>query len=254
MYTVLSPAKKMDFSPLDISIKQTKPILSSELLELVNRVRKYSEVELKQLMNISDNLAKLNKVRFKEFNTTNTANTKQAIMTFSGDVYVGLDVKTFNSKDLEFSQKPLGILSGLYGLLRPMDGIQPYRLEMGSKVDTKSGANLYDFWDNKITEIVLDNVNNTKTKILVNLASNEYFSVLNPDKMPIQIIQPVFKEIRNGKAKIISFNAKKARGLMARFIIKNKINQVEHIKEFSSENYKYDPKASNEIQWIFTKR
>jgi len=254
MYTILSPAKKMDFSPLDIIIEQTKPTLSKELLQLVARVKKYSEIELKQLMNISDNLAKLNKERFKEFNTTNKANTKQAIMTFSGDVYVGLDVKTFNSKDLEFSQKHLGILSGLYGLLRPMDGIQPYRLEMSSKVDTKSGENLYDFWDNKITEIVLDNVIKTKTKVLVNLASNEYFSVLNPDKMPIKIIQPVFKEIRNGKAKIISFNAKKARGLMARFIIKNKINQVEHIKQFSSENYKYDAETSNEIQWIFTRR
>ncbi len=254
MYTVLSPAKKLDFTAPPKGHSKTKPLFPSDTAELVKRARKFSPQDLKRLMGISENLATLNAERFKAFDLDGKGETKQAVLTFAGDVYMGLDASTFSKDDLAFAQKHLGILSGLYGLLRPLDAIQPYRMEMGSQVDTKRGDTLYEFWDGTVTEAVTGMVNKSETKVLVNLASNEYFSVLDTKALGVPIIQPVFKELRDGKAQVYSFLAKKARGLMARFIVQERINDPEGLKDFAIERYKFDPKSSTDARWVFSRR
>ena len=253
MYTVLSPAKKLDFSQPGKGLSKSKPLFPEDTAELVQRARKFTPQDLKRLMGISEDLASLNAERFKQFNPASAGDTKQAALAFAGDVYVGLEANSLSKENLAFAQVHLGILSGLYGLLRPLDAIQPYRLEMGSRVDTKRGANLYDFWDSKITDMVAKMVAKSKTKTLINLASNEYFSAIKTKDLGVPVIQPVFKEINDGKAKIYSFLAKKARGLMARYIIENEINTPEDLKAFAVDRYKLDTKASTETQWVFTR-
>lgn len=254
MYTVLSPAKKLDFSDPAKGLSKTKPLFPSDTAELVKRARKFKAQDLKRLMKVSDDLANLNVERFKAFDLDGKGATKQAALTFAGDVYLGLDANSLSKDDLAFAQKHVGILSGLYGLLRPLDAIQPYRLEMGSRVDTKRGANLYEFWDDAITEAVAKQIQKSKTKALINLASNEYFSAVNTKALDVPVIQPVFKEFHNGKAKILSFLAKKARGLMARHIVQERINTPEDLKDFALERYKFDAKASTATKWVFTRK
>ena len=179
MYTVLSPAKKLDFSDPEKGLSKTKPLFLSDTAELVKRARKFKPQDLKRLMGISDNLATLNAERFKAFDVDGKGETKQAALAFAGDVYLGFDANSLSKEDLAFAQKHIGILSGLYGLLRPLDAIQPYRLEMGSRVDTKRGANLYEFWDGAITKAIVSQIKESKTAVLLNLASNEYFSAVN---------------------------------------------------------------------------
>lgn len=254
MYTVLSPAKKLDFSAPAKGLSKTKPLLREDTAELSKRTRKYTAQDLKRLMGISEDLATLNAERFKAFDPEGKGETKQAALAFAGDVYVGLDANTLDKDDLKFAQSHIGILSGLYGLLRPLDAIQPYRLEMGSRVNTKRGSNLYEFWDDKITETVAKMVRKSKTSALVNLASNEYFSAVQAKNLDVPVIQPVFKEVKDGKAKVISFLAKKARGTMARHIIQERINTPEALKDFAVDRYKFDPSASTETNWVFTRK
>lgn len=254
MYTVLSPAKKLDFSAPTKGLSKTKPMFPEDTADLIARARKYSPQDLKRLMGISEDLATLNTERFKAFDLDGKGETKQAALAFAGDVYVGLDAPSLDKGDLKFAQSHVGILSGLYGLLRPLDAIQPYRLEMGSRVDTDRGNNLYDFWDDRLTEAVTKMVKKSKTSALINLASNEYFSAVRAKNLTCPVIQPVFKEIKDGKAKVLSFLAKKARGTMARHIIEERINEPEALKDFAVDRYKFDAKASTETTWVFTRR
>ena len=205
-------------------------------------------------MGISENLAELNAERFRAFDLDGKGDTKQAALSFAGDVYLGLDAPTLSKEDMAFAQKHLGILSGLYGILRPLDAIQPYRLEMGSKIDTKRGSDLYDFWDTQVTDVVKVLSKKSKSNSLINLASNEYFSVLDAKQLDVPVIQPVFKELRDSKAKVYSFLAKKARGLMARFIVQNRINTPEDLKDFAVDRYKFDAKSSTDTRWIFSRK
>ncbi|MEQ9111114.1 MAG: peroxide stress protein YaaA [Rhodospirillaceae bacterium] len=253
MYTVLSPAKKLDFTPVK-GLTKTKPLFPDDTAELIGRAQKFKPQDLRRLMGISEDLATLNVERFHAFDVSGKGETKQAALTFAGDVYVGLEASTLDKEDLAFAQSHVGILSGLYGLLRPLDGMQPYRLEMGTRVDTERGETLYQFWNGIVTDMVAKMVAKSKTKTLVNLASNEYFSAVQAKDLDFPVVQPVFKEIKDGKAKVISFLAKKARGLMARHIIENRINEPDDLKAFAVDRYKFDAKASTDKQWVFTRK
>lgn len=253
MIILLSPAKSLDFS--ESGFKDfSNPILQDQANRLVGFLKKKSPNKLKKLMSISDDLAKLNADRFNSFTEVQTPdNAKQAIFAFQGDVYRGLNVSDFNEEDLKFSQKYLRILSGLYGVLKPLDLIQPYRLEMGTRLKTRRGSNLYQFWGKRITEQLNNDIANRKEKIFVNLASKEYFSSLKSKLIDGNVYHMHFKEYRNGELKFLSFNAKKARGMMARYVIKNQIEKLEGLRKFDLENYQFDPDLSDEHNWIFTR-
>jgi cytoplasmic iron level regulating protein YaaA (DUF328/UPF0246 family) len=205
------------------------------------------------LMSISPKLGELNANRFQTWQLPFTpGNAKQALLAFKGDVYTGLDADTFSESDFAFSQKHLRILSGLYGVLKPLDLIQPYRLEMGTKLGNARGPNLYHFWDNKLTES-LDKELESDDNVLINLASNEYFKSVKVKSLKARMITPVFKDMKNGQYKMISFYAKKARGLMSAYIIKNKLEEVESLKGFDSEGYCFNPDMSKGDEWVFTR-
>lgn len=246
MLLILSPAKSLDFESKFKSINSSKPIFLNEVEKLVSNLKQLSINSLKDLMSISDNLATLNYQRFQNFNDSTS---RQAIMAFDGDVYDGIDKKNFDEEDFNFAQQHLLILSGLYGLLRPLDLIKPYRLEMGTdfKKFNFFTKNLYQFWNDKITL----EINKNPAESLINLASQEYFKAINPLKINKKIIEIIFKEKKAEQYKIIGISAKKARGLMANYIIKNKIIDPQKIKNFSLENYQFSPKFSNENQWVF---
>ena len=237
MITLLSPSKKLNFEPQNMvdNYTQCEFIKSAEIL--ANKAKDLTESDLKELMDISDKLAQLNRERFDRWSLPfNSSNAKQAILAFDGGVYSGLRANTFSDKDFGFAQDHLRILSGLYGILKPLDLIQPYRLEMGVSFQNPKGKNLYDFWKQSIT----DNLNNTLKKhpspVIINCASVEYFSAIDLSKLKGSILSIVFKEYRNGELKFISFNAKKARGLMTQYIVKNKINDHTNIKDFNYED------------------
>ena len=254
MITLLSPSKKLNFEPQNMvdNYTQCEFIKSAEIL--ANKAKDLTESDLKELMDISDKLAQLNRERFDRWSLPfNSSNAKQAILAFDGGVYSGLRANTFSDKDFGFAQDHLRILSGLYGILKPLDLIQPYRLEMGVSFQNPKGKNLYDFWKQSIT----DNLNNTLKKhpspVIVNCASIEYFSAIDLSKLKGSILSIVFKEYRNGELKFISFNAKKARGLMTQYIVKNKIDDHTNIKDFNYEDYKFDSKLSEDSKFVFTR-
>ena len=254
MITLLSPSKKLNFEPQNMvdNYTQCEFIKSAEIL--ANKAKDLTESDLKELMDISDKLAQLNRERFDRWSLPfNSSNAKQAILAFDGGVYSGLRANTFSDKDFGFAQDHLRILSGLYGILKPLDLIQPYRLEMGVLFQNPKGKNLYDFWKQSIT----DNLNNTLKKhpspVIINCASVEYFSAIDLSKLKGSILSIVFKEYRNGELKFISFNAKKARGLMTQYIVKNKIDNHINIKEFNYEDYKFDSKLSEDSKFVFTR-
>ena len=254
MITLLSPSKKLNFEPQNMvdNYTQCEFIKSAEIL--ANKAKDLTESDLKELMDISDKLAQLNRERFDRWSLPfNSSNAKQAILAFDGGVYSGLRANTFSNKDFGFAQDHLRILSGLYGILKPLDLIQPYRLEMGVSFQNPKGKNLYDFWKQSIT----DNLNNTLKKhpspVIINCASVEYFSAIDLSKLKGSILSIVFKEYRNGELKFISFNAKKARGLMTQYIVKNKINDHTNIKDFNYEDYKFDSKLSEDSKFVFTR-
>ncbi len=212
--------------------------------------------DLSKLMGISPKLAELNAERFQSFKTRGPVNEdyKQAILAFKGDVYIGLDVDSYNERDFNFAQKNLRILSGLYGVLKPLDMIQPYRLEMGTKLKTEKSGNLYDYWGNDIGKSIASELDGHRSKALINLASNEYFKAVATDQMPGRLITPVFKDYSNGTYKILSFFAKKARGSMASFIVKNRINKPNDLKDFNEDGYTFNETYSTEDQWVFTRK
>ena len=247
MIVVVSPAKKLNMNLIQ-GLKVSEPYFTENVDELVNIVRNLSLKELENLMDISANLAELNKKRFNEFGNQQK---KAAAFAFAGDTYKGLSVEKLEKDDLDFAQKHLRILSGLYGLLRPLDEIEPYRLEMGSKLKGKHGSSLYEYWGNKISENLNQHAKKIGSKILVNCASNEYFNVINNNNLLLKVITPIFKERKNGNEKIISFYAKNARGAMARFIIQNRLQREEDLKKFDIDGYNYDPEKSSEGKLVF---
>jgi cytoplasmic iron level regulating protein YaaA (DUF328/UPF0246 family) len=249
MLVVVSPAKKLNMNPLN-NIDITEPLFKEDVKNLVEIARDLSSNQLKDLMGISPKLAELNKERFMSFGNQEK---KAALFAFAGDTYKGLDAEKLNKNDLEWAQQHLRILSGLYGLLRPLDSIEPYRLEMGSKLKGNHGNTLYEYWDNKISQTLNEHAQEIGTNVLVNCASNEYFNVIKTTSLALRVVTPVFMERKNGKDKIISFYAKNARGAMARFIIQNQITDVENIKNFDLDGYKFKNDNSEENKLVFVR-
>ena len=255
MLTVLSPAKTLDYETPPRTRKATQPHFIERAAQLVDDARDLSPDALQKLMGISENIALLNHERFMNWQPDfNLDNAKQAVLAFKGDVYTGLDANTLDGKALTFAQKHLRILSGLYGLLRPLDLMQPYRLEMGTKLKNDSGENLYAFWGDELSKSLSLELKSHDEKFIVNCASVEYFKSVNNEALTTEIITPIFKEIKNGKVRIISIFAKKARGMMARFIIKNQINNPNDILHFNYGGYTYDKSLSSINSPVFTRQ
>ena len=252
MLTIISPAKKLDYSQPAEAHECSQPMLLEHSEQLLNDLRLLSPDDICSLMGLSDKLGALNFERFQEWQTPfSRENAKQAILAFKGDVYQGLDAENMSADELAWAQDNLRILSGLYGLLRPMDLMQPYRLEMGTKFANNRGANLYQFWGEIITNQLNKLLSASPKSVLINLASNEYFKSVKPKKLEADIITPIFMDQKNDKYKIISFFAKRARGLMSAFIIKNKITDAEQLKTFNVDGYSYNPAMSEGNKWIF---
>lgn len=255
MLIVISPAKTLDFDTRPTTKLHSDPEFLHDSQLLIDELRALSPPRVERLMGISRELADLNFGRYLAWQTPFTPeNAKQAVLAFKGDVYAGLQAETFTAKELKFAQHHLRILSGLYGVLRPLDLIQPYRLEMGTRLRSPSGANLYEFWGNKITIALNRQLKKNKSASLVNLASKEYFKAVEVRQLDADVLTPVFKDYRSGQYRIISFFAKKARGAMSAFIIKNKIVAVDDIKAFSADGYVYNKKLSSEKDFVFTRK
>jgi cytoplasmic iron level regulating protein YaaA (DUF328/UPF0246 family) len=252
MIITLSPSKGQDFEQAPLSKKYSKPadLKDSELL--IGELQKINSKKLQEMMAISENIANLNVERFKSFKTPfTTKNAKQAIFAFKGDVYGGFDLSSFDEEDFAYAQDHLRILSGLYGCLRPLDLIQPYRLEMKTKLKNKRGDNLYQFWDDRITNSINKELKKQQEPVLVNLASNEYFKAVKPKQLEGRLLNINFKETKDGKTRVVAIFAKRARGLMADFIIRNRIENPEDIKKFNLAGYKYNKQLSDDKQWTF---
>lgn len=252
MKVLVSPAKKLNFETETPLRHTTEPQLLKKANSLAKHMKSLSTSDLAKLMKLSQNLAQLNFERFQNFKPkANTTLAKAAVFAFNGDTYTGLDIKSFSEKEIKAAQAKLRILSGLYGILRPLDMIQPYRLEMGTRLKFASFKNLYEYWTEDVTELLNQEIK--KNEIIVNCASKEYFEVVKTAELKGTLITPIFKENKNGELKIISFNAKKARGMMAKFIIQNDITDLEGIKTFNLDGYKFNPKQSTETELLFTR-
>ncbi|MCH2249160.1 MAG: peroxide stress protein YaaA [Cognatishimia sp.] len=250
MLVVTSPAKRLDWDPVDVDL--TQPDLQDEAVKLVKTARNLTLGNLQKLMDLSPDLARLNRDRFKTFEAEPAQDlTRPAVYAFAGDTYIGLEAKTLDEDEIKWAQDHLRILSGLYGLLRPLDAIQPYRLEMGSRLSTRRGKNLYEFWRDTISKKLNAQAEAVETDTLVNCASQEYFGAVDPKALKLRVITPVFMELKGGKPKIVSFFAKKARGSMARFMIQNRLTDAEAIKDFDLGGYKYEPDMSEGDKWVF---
>jgi len=253
MLILLSPAKTLAEGP-EVNPGLELPQFRKHTSELVSILKEHSADQIKELMHISDKLAALNYGRYQSFGSRYTdTNSKAAIYMFRGDVYQGFDADSLDAKAMTFAQHHLRILSGLYGLLRPMDKMQPYRLEMGTRLNNPKGPNLYEFWRDRVTEEINDHMSSMKNPLLVNLASNEYFKAVDVRKLDHKPIDVTFKEYRDGKLKFVSFNAKKARGYMSRYICNNQITKKEDLKGFDLEGYGYDEALSTETNLAFTR-
>lgn len=247
MLTVLSPAKTLDYETPPAIATSTKPRLLDDSEILVKQLNKMSAKKLSELMSISDKLGKLNKQRYDEWSRPfNSKNARQAIFAFKGDVYQGFDVVSMSADDLKFAQQHVRILSGLYGVLRPLDLMQPYRLEMGTRLKNERGKNLYEFWGDSITNDLNTQLKKLKSDTLVNLASVEYFKSVNPDMLNGQIVAPVFLDGKKGKYRIVSFYAKKARGFMAAWMVKNRVEDVKDLQKFDIAGYRYSADHSED--------
>ena len=255
MLIVLSPAKSLDYETPPTTDKYTLPVFLSESAQLIKDLKKLSLQDVAQLMSLSDKLAALNVARFAEWSKTFTnENSKQAILAFNGDVYEGLDAKSLNKKALDYAQEHVRVLSGLYGVLKPLDLMQPYRLEMGTVFKNAVGKDLYAFWGSKIAKELKTALDQHKSKVLINLASDEYFKSVKLPDLAHPVIAPVFQDEKDGKYKIISFYAKRARGLMTRFILDNKIDRVEDLNDFNLEGYRYAAKESEAHKPVFRRK
>ena len=257
MLTIVSPAKSLDYSSPVKTKKHTEPTFLNEAEQLIGKLRSLKPADLSSLMNISDALAQENFHRYENWERPfNLKNARQAIYAFKGDVYLGLKAEEFGAADLNFAQKHLRILSGLYGLLRPLDLMQAYRLEMGRQFGVNGSKNLYEFWGSKITK-ALDNELDSqayKRKVLINLASNEYFSSVQSQNLDAEIITPQFKDWARGEFRVLSFFAKKARGEMAAFIIKERINSPSKLKEFNIDGYRFSKEESSDTKLVFKRK
>ncbi len=255
MLVVISPAKKLDFKTKSNTNISSKPQLLEHSELLINDLKKYSIEDLTRLLNISYGLAETNLTRILEWhkNYYGQENSKQAILAFNGDVYVGLDAKSFSEQQFEIAQNKVRIISGLYGLLKPLDLILAYRLPMATKLSNSRGRNLYDFWNNIITDELNKALEQTNSKMLVNLASNEYFKAIDRKKINAEIIDVAFKEDKNGTLRVVSFYAKKARGRMTRYIIENNINNFEDLKGFNIDGYSFSEEQSEKNKLVFVR-
>jgi cytoplasmic iron level regulating protein YaaA (DUF328/UPF0246 family) len=255
MLLVVSPAKNLDYdSPLPTN-KFTMPSMLAHSEELISICKKLTPADISSLMGVSDKIAGLNTARFTQWSMPFTVdNARPAMLAFNGDVYTGLDAKTLSEGDFDFAQQHMRILSGLYGLLKPLDLMQPYRLEMGTRLVNERGTNLYQFWGDVITNAVNQALAEQGDKVLINLASTEYFKSVKKKNLAGDIITPAFKDWKNGQYKMISFYAKKARGLMARYIIENRITEIEQLKSFDVAGYQYSADLSQGNDWFFTRK
>lgn len=255
MLTLLSPSKTQDFSadlPDAVQNKRTVPALLEESEVLMKELQKKSIDDIIRLMDVSENIATLNYNRYHNFSTPFTEeNARQALLAFKGDVYTGLTVEEYTTEDFEFAQEHLCILSGLYGVLKPLDLIQPYRLEMKTRLENLRGNDLYKFWGDRITDEINQWLERQHTPVVVNLASNEYFKALNRRKIKAEIVTPVFKENKGGTYKTIAIHAKRARGMMANFIVRNRIDVSVSVKTFSGAGYEYSEQHSTDREWVF---
>lgn len=254
MIIVISPAKTLDFEKKDNNLPTSEPRFLAKSKIINKELKNYDSYSLEKLMKISTKLATLNKDRIEKW-TTNLETSKQAILAFKGDVYRGMDVGSLSHSELFYANDHLRILSGLYGILRPLDGINEYRLEMGIKLPVDKFKNLYEFWDNSLEESILEDIKNHKNKTIINLVSQEYFKSIEGllKREDITVITPIFKELRGDKYKIISLNAKRARGMMTRYIIQNEIEEIKEIKNFNLDGYEFNEKMSNEEEIVFTR-
>lgn len=252
MLLLLSPAKTLDYSPTELKTYH-QPRFAEQTQTLVNKLKKTSARKLKSLMGISDKLAILNADRYQSFSEEyTTVNAKQAALAFKGDVYLGLEAESFKARDFKFADKHLRILSGLYGLLRPLDLMQPYRLEMGTSLKVGRKKNLYEFWGSQITDLINEDLATGKSKVVLNLASKEYFKSVKVDQLTAPVLNIHFQENRSGKYKVIAFNAKKARGRMAHLVIKDRIVDTEDLKGLEVNGYLYNEGLSQGNDWYFT--
>ncbi|MCG7918219.1 MAG: peroxide stress protein YaaA [Candidatus Thiodiazotropha taylori] len=254
MLIAISPAKTLDYETPPVTKTHTKPRFLKQSKELIDNLRNYSALDLAELMNLSIKLSELNFDRYHDWKThLKMKNAKQAALAMKGDVYTGLDAETLDEPGFEFAQRHLRILSGLYGVLKPLDLMQPYRLEMGTKLPNQQGKDLYAFWGEQITQSINKDLKAQGDDILVNLASNEYFKSIKPKLVKGRIITPQFKERKNGSYRMIGVFAKKARGLMSRYIIDNQLSDPEDIKGFDVDRYRFNKKLSKDDQWVFTR-
>lgn len=254
MLILISPAKNMNFDPAPAAPASTKPIFLKEAREIAGAAKELSPAKLRKLMSISDKLAALNHERFASFRGDGKSNAqKPAALAFNGDVYLGLNAKTMTAEDFGFAQDHLRILSGLYGLLRPLDAIEPYRLEMGSALKNPRGKNLYDYWGDRIAKEINKTLKGHKNPIVINLASNEYFSAVDRNALDAEVITPSFKDEKDGKLRALQFFAKRARGSMARWIIDNRIEDPEALKKCNADGYKLRVAGSTTTEWLFTR-
>jgi hypothetical protein len=250
MLVVVSPAKSLDMDPVDVVA--TTPDFQQDAVRLSKTARNLTLTQLKGLMSISDDLARLNRDRFKDFAAApDPSATKPASLAFNGDTYQGLEARTLGEADMAWAQDHLRILSGLYGLLRPLDAIQPYRLEMGSRLKTRRGKTLYDYWGDTIAKALNAQAAALGTDTLINCASQEYFGAADRAALKLRVITPTFMELKDGKPRIVSFFAKRARGAMARHVIENRLTEADEIKGFSAGGYAYDPDLSEGDKWVF---
>ncbi len=251
MLMVVSPAKTLDYESPLATERYTQPDYLDDACELIDQFKELEPHQISNLMSISDKLGQLNADRFRNWHTPfSPANARQAVLAFKGDVYTGLEAETFSDQDFEFAQQHLRILSGLYGLLRPLDLMQPYRLEMGTRFENRRGKDLYAFWGSKITD-ELNRLLASDDGVLVNLASNEYFRSVRKKDLNARLVTPQFKDWKNGQYKMISFYAKKARGLMCRYAIQNGITQADDLKGFDLEGYRFSAEDSDRDNWVF---
>jgi len=255
MLILLSPAKALDYQTPPHVATHTMPAFLKQSESLIKQLRKLSPADIANLMDLSDQLALLNFNRYADWQLPfSPENAKQAVLAFDGDVYDGLAARTMSAEDLDFAQQHVRILSGLYGILKPLDLMQPYRLEMGTKFANKAGKDLYAFWGETLLDTINAELDAMLYPVAINLASEEYFKAAVGRKFQGRLIQPVFEDWKNGKYKIISFYAKRARGLMTRFAVLNRLTDPEALKGFDSDGYAFAPEASDETTWVFRRR
>lgn len=258
MIIILSPAKSLGYKTPAQLEHATLPAFAQDSAQLIDILRTFSPAQIATLMGLSDELARLNFQRYADWSPAfPVAQSKQAVLAFNGDVYAGLNAATLTAEALMWAQDHLRILSGLYGVLRPLDLMQPYRLEMGIRLPNSHGKDLYAFWGDRVTQALNAELGHTlhgASPILLNLASTEYFKSIKPKLLKATVITPIFEDWKNGRYKIISFYAKRARGLMARYAVLNQIDDVAQLKDFDSDGYRFEPQASDELHWVFRRR